>query len=59
MTFKLFKKHCPICGMEVDKDKAVARFGKYFCSDNCLGKYQEKLEAAEKKATKGGGGCCG
>ena len=58
MAFQLFKKHCPICGMQVDKDKAIVRFSKHFCSDKCAEEYREKLAVAEKKAAKGGG-CCG
>lgn len=59
MVFGLFKKYCPICGMEVGKEKAIIRFGKYLCSDEHAEEYRQKLAKEQASATKkGGGGCC-
>ncbi len=54
----LFTKRCPICGMEVDKEKAVEKFGKYFCSEDHAEEYRKKNAEAEAKSGKRGGGCC-
>ena len=26
------KHHCPICGIDIEKESGIKRFGKYFCS---------------------------
>lgn len=53
--FNLFKKHCQICGMDVDKEKAIKRFGVYLYSEEHAEKYRRQIEKenANKK-----GGCC-
>lgn len=56
MVFGLFKKHCPICNMEVDKN-GIARHGKYFCSEAHAKEYQEKMDKDEK-GTKHNSSCC-
>ena len=57
--FNLFKKHCPICGMDVDKEKAIKRFGAYLCSEGHAEEYRKKLAAEESKAaSRGRKGCC-
>ena len=58
MTLGLFKKHCPICGQDVEKEKAVKRFGKYLCSEKHAEEYREKLAKEESRTAKRGG-CCG
>jgi YHS domain-containing protein len=41
----LLQKHCPVCGMDVDKRTAAKRFGKYFCSEKHVDQYaQMKIE---------------
>lgn len=48
--------------MDVEKDAAVKRFGKYFCSDGHANQYAEMRMAQEKTrddSDRGmGGGCC-
>ena len=56
--FKLFKKKCPVCKMELkqgEEDKYVGGFNKKFCSEECREKYRETLA---KEQSKSGGGCC-
>ncbi len=58
--FEFFKKYCPICGKEVEKDKAVIRFGKYLCSEEHAEEYGKKVAQEESRAAnRGSGGCCG
>ena len=58
--FGLFKKHCPTCGMDVEKEKAIKRFGEYFCSEEHAEGYRQKMAKEESKTTKhNSGGCCG
>lgn len=57
----LLQKHCPVCGMDVDKNIAIKRFGKYFCSDEHASQYaQMKMEReTDRESGMGrGGGCC-
>lgn len=58
MAFKLFKKYCPVCGQEVEKNKAIVRFGKYLCSTEHAEQYRQKLAKEKSKKAKGGS-CCG
>lgn len=59
-----FKKHCPICGMDVDEENSIKRFGKYLCSKSCTEKYvvqkQEQVKRMEEEKRKHphSGGCC-
>jgi len=59
MVFGLFKKHCPVCGMAVEKEKAINKFGEYFCSEEHAEAYRQKLAKADSKAAGRGGDCCG
>lgn len=59
MVLGLFKKHCPVCGQDVEKEKAVKRFGKYLCSEEHAEEYRKKLAKEESKTASRGGGCCG
>lgn len=58
MVLGLFKRHCPVCGKEVDKEKAVKRFGKHLCSEEHAEEYRQKMVKQQSKAAKRGG-CCG
>ena len=51
-----FKKHCPICGMDVQKENSIKKFGRFFCSDDCSEKYLQKK--AKENQNKPRGGCC-
>lgn len=59
MTFKLFKKYCPICSKEVNKENALVRFGEHLCSEEHAEAYRQKLAKEKSRAAKSGGGCCG
>ena len=63
------KHHCPICGIDVEKDSAIKRFGKYFCSEEHALQYTERKTREEeqdrinrqRREERGGGrrgGCC-
>ena len=52
-----FKKHCPVCGMDVKKETSLERFGKYFCSSDHAQKYVD-LQVSKKEESDDKGGCC-
>jgi hypothetical protein len=52
-----FKKHCPVCGVDVKKETSPERFGKYFCSDEHAKKYTD-LQMLKKDEEPDKGGCC-
>lgn len=55
------KKHCPVCGIDVEKGNGIKRFGKYFCSEQYARQYSERKminEEEEGGGRGGGGGCC-
>lgn len=59
----LLQKHCPVCGMDIDKNAGIKRFGKYFCSEEHASQYAEIRRTQEMKerddSRRGhGGGCC-
>jgi len=57
----LLQKHCPVCGMDVEKDAAIKRFGKYFCSEGHANQYAQMRMDQERRDDSGrgmGGGCC-
>ena len=61
----MFEKHCQICGIDVKKETAVKRFGKFFCNDvharEYLTKkeeYEKRMDAEERKHPRRHGGCC-
>ncbi len=57
----MFEKHCEICGIEVKKDTANKRFGKYFCNNDHAEQYVAKREEEEQRRAKEprrSGGCC-
>jgi hypothetical protein len=59
-----FSKHCVICGIDVKKEEAVKRFGKYLCSEQHAEEFVAKVKEGEKQAEqrrrewRGRGGCC-
>ena len=60
----MFEKHCQICGIEVKKDAANKRFGKYFCNNEHAEQYvvkkqeEERLMEEERRKHPRRGGCC-
>jgi YHS domain-containing protein len=57
----LLQKHCPICGMDMDKNTTIKRFGKYFCSEEHANQYAEiKMVEERRRAeeSRDGFGCC-
>jgi len=61
--FNVFKKKeekDPVCGMIVNK-KFISKYGEKFCSEECVGKYEQENQIANEKKCGGccGGGCCG
>jgi hypothetical protein len=45
--------------MDVDKNTATKRFGKYFCGEDHANQYAEmKIQRDMKRRDMGGGGCC-
>jgi hypothetical protein len=56
----LLQKHCPVCGMDVDKNTEIKRFGKYFCSEDDAKQYAEMKMAGdvERSSDRGFGRCC-
>ncbi len=55
--FKLFKKKCPVCKMELKEEKDYPEgYGKKFCSEECKEEYRKKIV---KEQSKSGGSCCG
>jgi YHS domain-containing protein len=54
--FKIFRKKCPVCEMELTEEKDCPEgFGKKFCSQECREEYRKKLA---KEQSKPGGSCC-
>jgi len=51
----LFKKKDPICGMKEEKGRGIGKDEKWFCSSDCLKKY----EAQQKSEMRHQQGCCG
>ncbi|MBS3106748.1 hypothetical protein J4419_03745 [Candidatus Woesearchaeota archaeon] len=51
-----FKKTDPVCGMKEIEGKGMLKDGKWFCSDDCLRKYEAHRK---KEMDHAHGGCCG
>ncbi len=50
----LFKKKCPVCKMELEKDKKYPeRYGKKFCSTDCLLEYKKKIAGQQSHSSHG------
>jgi uncharacterized protein len=64
MKENMFEKHCQICGIEVKKETASKRFGKYFCAEEHAQQYaarkaeEEKMMEEERRKHPRRGGCC-
>lgn len=57
--FNLFSKHCPVCGIDVDKEMGIKRYGKYFCSEDHAQDFVKIKKEKENRNEYGhGGGCC-
>lgn len=56
--FGLLKKHCPVCGMDVDKESSIKRFGKHFCSVDHAEKFGETNVSGQEDDSRSNGGCC-
>ena len=41
----LFKRKDPICGMKEEKGKGFENGGKWFCSRDCLNKYEKGMKS--------------
>jgi len=61
-----FATYCPTCGIDVEKEKGIKRFGKYFCSEEHAQDYSKlrmaneiEEEEYEPRSRRGFGGCCG
>ena len=56
----MFEKHCPMCGIEVKKDTAIRRFGKYLCSEQHAQEFaaREQQKQNEESHRERRGGCC-
>jgi len=56
--FNLFKKRCPICKMELKKEKErIKGFGKEFCSEECREEYRKAMAKEQSSSAKHGGSC--
>lgn len=54
-----FTKHCKICGIDLEKNHEVKRFGKSFCTDEHANQYVKLKQQQQKdESTKRRGGCC-
>jgi len=51
-----FKRKDPICGMKEEKGKGFEKYGKWFCNENCVKKYEAAIKESDKAAKKGS--CC-
>ncbi len=55
--FNLFKKTCPVCGLELEKGKNCPEgWGQKFCSDGCREKYRQEI--IKERQSKKSSGCC-
>jgi hypothetical protein len=58
-------KHCQICGVDVNKETAIKRFGKYLCSEEHAEQFATKIREEERQneerrreGHERRGGCC-
>lgn len=60
-TMGLFTKYCAFCGMKIEKDQDIIRFGKHFDSEQhaeLYAKQQEENHKAHDESAHQGHGCC-
>lgn len=48
MVFKLFRKKDPICGKRMEKNKGYFEHEKWFCSEDCIKKYEQQLQSRHR-----------
>jgi DNA replication protein DnaC len=60
-----FSKHCQVCGIDVKKETAIKRFGRYLCCEEHAEKFvsrikeEERLNKERRRERRGrSGGCC-
>lgn len=58
-----FSKHCQVCGVDVKKETAIKRFGKYLCSEEHAEQFaakviEDKKQKRHRHMRDRGGGCC-
>lgn len=59
----MFEKHCQMCGIEVKKETAIKRFGKYLCSEQHAEEFavrvrEQQRQDEERRRNNPRGGCC-
>lgn len=60
-----FATHCHTCGIDIEKENGVKRFGKYFCSNEHAAQYgeirirNEVRKDDDSDSSRRSGGCCG
>lgn len=57
----LFTRYCAFCGMKVEKDQDIVRFGKHFDSEEHAEQYSkgvEESQGAHDNSSHQGHGCC-
>lgn len=42
-----FKKHCPMCGIDVEKESGIVKFGKFFCCTSHAEQYGGRESASQ------------
>ena len=58
----MFEKHCQMCGIEVKKETAIKRFGKYLCSEQHAEEFTVRVKEQQRQDEESHrdrrGGCC-
>ncbi|MBS3155462.1 hypothetical protein J4404_03110 [Candidatus Woesearchaeota archaeon] len=53
--FNLLKRKDPVCGMTEKKEKGFEKNGKWFCSKDCLNKFEKEAKSEHHHSHHG---CC-
>jgi len=53
-----FTKHCKICGIDLEKNHGIKRFGKLFCTDEHANQYVKLKQEQQKEYSSRRRGCC-
>jgi len=53
-----FTKHCKICGIDLEKNHGIKRFGKLFCTDEDANQYVKLNQEHQKEYSSRRRGCC-
>ncbi len=48
MVLNFFRKSCKVCCMKEEKDKGIKKEGNWFCSENCIAKYEKSVSKQSK-----------